>query len=103
MFLNFFSELRQARVPVTPREFLDLVRAIDLDLADQSVEDFYRLARAVLVKDERHLDAFDVVFASVFKGIVSVNQAVAAAEIPEQWLRKLRGSARKSRNSASTN
>ena len=89
MLLNFFTELRQARVPVTPREFLDLMKAMDLDLADRSVEDFYHLSRALLVKDERHLDAFDVTFASVFKGIVSVNQAVAKTEIPEEWLRKL--------------
>src|SRR5271163_695638 len=89
MFLEFFAELRKARVPVTPREFLDLMRALERDVADRTQEDFYRLARALLVKDERHLDAFDVVFASVFKGIASVNQAVAAAEIPDEWLRKL--------------
>ena len=71
MFLNFFAELRKAHVPVTPREFLDLIRAIDQDVPDQTIEDFYRLSRAVLVKDERHLDAFDVTFASVFKGILS--------------------------------
>ena len=89
MFLNFFAELRKARVPVTPREFLDLLRALDQDVPDQSIEDFYRLSRAVLVKDERHLDAFDVTFAHVFKGILSVSQAVDAAEIPEEWLKKM--------------
>src|ERR1700733_7388003 len=60
MFLNFFAELRKARVPVTPREFLDLLRALDREVPDTSIEDFYRLGRALLVKDERHLDAFDV-------------------------------------------
>ena len=89
MFLTFFTELRRARVPVTPREYLDLVRALELDVADQSVEDFYRLARTTLVKDERHLDKFDIVFASVFKGVLSLSQAVEAAELPEEWLRKL--------------
>src|ERR1700722_7303617 len=89
MFLTFFAELRRARVPVTPREYLDLVRALELDVADQSVEDFYRLARTTLVKDERHLDKFDIVFASVFKGIVSLAQAVEAVELPADWLRKL--------------
>ena len=74
MFLTFFTELRRARVPVTPREYLDLVRALELDVADHSIEDFYRLARATLVKDERHLDKFDVVFASVFKGILSAER-----------------------------
>jgi uncharacterized protein with von Willebrand factor type A (vWA) domain len=89
MFLTFFTELRRARVPVTPREYLDLVRALELDVADQSVEDFYRLARTTLVKDERHLDKFDVVFASVFKGVLSLSQAVEAVELPDEWLRKL--------------
>jgi hypothetical protein len=89
MFLTFFTELRRARVPVTPREYLDLVRALELEVADQSVEDFYRLARTTLVKDERHLDKFDIVFASVFKGVLSLSQAVEAIELPEEWLRKL--------------
>ena len=89
MFLNFFAELRKARVPVTPREYLDLLRALDLEVPDQTIDDFYRLSRAVLVKDERHLDAFDVAFAQVFKGILSVSQAVEAVDIPEEWLKKL--------------
>ncbi|HEY3718884.1 MAG TPA: VWA domain-containing protein [Roseiarcus sp.] len=89
MFLTFFTELRRARVPVTPREYLDLVRALELDVADHGIEDFYRLARATLVKDERQLDKFDLVFASVFKGILSLSEAVEAVELPEEWLRKL--------------
>ena len=89
MFLTFFTELRRARVPVTPREYLDLVRALELDVADHGIEDFYRLARATLVKDERQLDKFDVVFASVFKGILSLSEAVEAVELPEEWRRKL--------------
>jgi len=89
MFLTFFTELRRERVPVTPREYLDLVRALELDVADHSIEDFYRLARATLVKDERQLDKFDVVFAAVFKGILSLSEAVEAVELPEEWLRKL--------------
>ena len=89
MFLTFFAELRKARVPVTPRELLDLCRALEAGAAERTAEDFYRLSRAVLVKDERHLDAFDVVFAQVFKGALSLSQAVEAAEIPAEWLRKL--------------
>ena len=89
MFLNFFAELRKARVPVTPREYLDLLRALDLDVPDRTIEDFYRLSRAVLVKDERHLDAFDLVFASAFKGVLTLSDAVATTDIPEEWLRRL--------------
>ena len=89
MFLEFFTQLRQERVPVTPRELLDLCRALEHEVADPSAEDFYRLSRALLVKDERWLDAFDLVFAKVFKGALSLSQAVEAAQIPEEWLRKL--------------
>ena len=89
MFLAFFANLRQAQVPVTPREYLDLMRALDTDLADASVDEFYRLARALLVKDERNLDRFDVVFASTFKGALSLAAAVEARELPEEWLRRL--------------
>ena len=89
MFLEFFAELRNARIPVTPREFLDLCRALSEDVADHTGEDFYRLSRALLVKDERWLDAFDVVFAKVFKGALSLSEAVEAATIPEEWLKKL--------------
>ena len=89
MFLTFFANLRQAHVPVTPREYLDLMRAVEGDLADKSVDEFYRLSRAVLVKDERNLDKFDVVFASTFKGALSVAAAVEAQELPEEWLRRM--------------
>ena len=70
MFLKFFANLRQAHVPVTPREYLDLMRALQGDLAQMSVEEFYRLARALLIKDERNLDKFDVVFAATLKGVL---------------------------------
>ena len=89
MFLTFFTELRAAKVPVSLREYLSLLEALDQDLADKSVEEFYYLSRTCLVKDERHFDKFDQVFAHVFKGIESMGQAVDEAEIPEEWLRKL--------------
>ena len=68
MFLQFFTSLREAQVPVTLREYLTLLEALDADLADQTVENFYYLSRATLVKDERNLDKFDRVFGHVFKG-----------------------------------
>jgi uncharacterized protein with von Willebrand factor type A (vWA) domain len=89
MFLTFFTELRAAKVPVTLREYLTLLEALDRDLADKRVEDFYFLARACLVKDERNLDKFDRVFGHVFKGLETVGDALGAAEIPEEWLRKM--------------
>src|SRR4051794_39929338 len=67
MFLQFFTSLRDAQVPVTLREYLTLMEAISADLAEQTVENFYYLSRASLVKDERNLDKFDRVFGTVFK------------------------------------
>ena len=89
MFLTFFTNLREARVPVTPREYLDLMRALEGDLAERSVDEFYRLSRALLVKDERNLDRFDLVFAATFKGVLNVAAAVEAKELPEEWLRRM--------------
>jgi uncharacterized protein len=89
MFLAFFTELRAAKIPVTLREYLTLLEALDRDLADKKVEDFYYLSRACLVKDERNLDKFDRVFSKVFKGLQTLGEAAQAVEIPEEWLRKL--------------
>src|SRR6202051_1572714 len=89
MFLQFFTSLREAQVPVTLREYLTLMEAIDADLAEQSVENFYYLARTALVKDERNLDKFDRVFGTVFKGLESLLDAMLKADIPEEWLKKL--------------
>jgi len=88
MFLQFFTSLREAQVPVTLREYLTLMEAVDADLAEQSVEGFYYLARAALVKDERNLDKFDRVFGHVFKGLDFITEALTA-DIPLEWLKKL--------------
>jgi uncharacterized protein with von Willebrand factor type A (vWA) domain len=89
MFLTFFSALRDAQVPVTLREYLVLLDALNRDLAEKSVEDFYYLARTCLVKDERNLDKFDKVFGATFKGLESLLDAMEKAEIPADWLKKL--------------
>ena len=88
MFIDFFIELRGAKVPVSLREYLTLLEGMDAGLAEYSVDDFYYLSRACLVKDEKNLDKFDRVFASVFKGLESPADGIEA-EIPEEWLRKL--------------
>jgi len=87
MFINFFLELRQARVPVSLREYLTLLEAMRHHLADYSIDDFYYLSRSLLVKDERNLDKFDRVFGHHFKGLETIGDA--GVEIPEEWLRKL--------------
>jgi uncharacterized protein with von Willebrand factor type A (vWA) domain len=87
MFINFFLELRQAKVPVSLREYLTLLEAMKRNLAAYSVDEFYYLSRAALVKDERNLDKFDRVFGHHFKGLETIGDA--GVEIPEEWLRKL--------------
>ena len=87
MFIDFFLKLRDAKVPVSLREYLTLVEAVDAGLANYDVLDFYYLSRSTLVKDERNLDKFDRVFGEVFKGIEP--EPGEAHEIPEEWLRKL--------------
>ena len=91
MFIPFFLELKAARVPVSLREYLTLLEGMDARLVDYDVEGFYYLARAALVKDERHIDRFDQVFSHIFKGVeaVSGEGAVDVANIPEEWLRRL--------------
>jgi uncharacterized protein len=88
MFQRFFTELREARLPVSLKEYLSLLEALDADVIDSDVQDFYFLSRAALVKDERNLDKFDRVFGHVFKGLESTGEALAAT-IPEEWLRKV--------------
>ena len=88
MFLRLFNELRQAGVPVSLTEYLLLVESLDRGLAGHSTEEFYYLSRAALVKDERNLDRFDRVFASVFRGVESAGDDLMA-EVPDAWLRKL--------------
>ncbi|MFG1296064.1 vWA domain-containing protein [Xanthobacter variabilis] len=88
MFIAFFEALKTAGVPVSVREYLTLMEAMDRDLAGRQVETFYYLARASLVKDERHLDKFDQVFGQCFKGLEAA-LGEQGHSIPEDWLRKL--------------
>ena len=88
MFATFVQQLRSAGLPVSITEYLSLMGAMKAGVADYSVEDFYFLSRATLVKDERHLDRFDRVFATVFEG-VETPPGDPATDIPEEWLRKI--------------
>ncbi|MBV9827604.1 MAG: VWA domain-containing protein [Alphaproteobacteria bacterium] len=87
MFVSFFLELRQAKVPASLREFLTLLEGMRAGVARFDIEEFYFLSRTAMVKDERHLDRFDRVFGHCFNGIET--PADVQAELPEEWLRKL--------------
>ena len=88
MFVSFFHELKQANIPVSLREYLSLLEALDNDIIDRKVNDFYYLSRAALVKDEKNLDKFDRVFGHVFKGLENLEEG-EIAQIPDEWLRSL--------------
>src|SRR5450759_2803044 len=88
MYVTFFTELKSAGVPVKLREYLKLMQAIQADLASRRIDDFYYLSRATLVKDERHLDKFDRVFAECFRGLEAPDGELRR-DLPEEWLRKL--------------
>ena len=93
MFLPFFQTLREEAVPVSLREFLSFLEAMAAGLVIHDPEGFYHLARLTLVKDERHIDRFDRAFARAFSGLegVTVDQVLAALDLPRDWLEKLAG------------
>jgi len=91
MFLPFFETLRQARIPVSLREYLAFLEGMSKGLVTYDVDGFYYLARTAMVKDERHLDRFDQAFAHAFGGLeqITAEDVLEATEIPREWLEKL--------------
>jgi len=93
MLIDFFYTLRAAKLPVSVKEFLVLLQALKSGVVGPlsdgawSMEDFYHLARTVLVKDEKHYDKFDKAFAAYFHGVELL--ADFTREIPADWLRKM--------------
>src|SRR5580700_8217518 len=88
MLVNFFFELRQSGVPATVTEFLTLLEALSERVAWVSAQDFYYLARVCLVKDERHFDRFDRVFAETFAGAEKLFEQLVT-QVPAEWLQAL--------------
>lgn len=86
MLIDFFMEVKNARVPASLREYLDLIEALKEGITFADLDEFYYLSRLCLVKDERHFDKFDRAFDKYFKGIESLDFMLEQA-IPEDWLR----------------
>jgi uncharacterized protein with von Willebrand factor type A (vWA) domain len=92
MLIDFFYTLRAARLPVSVKEYLTLLEALQAGVVGPrnpeacSIDDFYYLARTTLVKDERHYDKFDRAFAAYFRGVEQI--ADFTQEIPADWLRQ---------------
>ena len=91
MFLPFFDQLRQHKVPVSMREFLAFLDGMAAGLATYDVDAFYYLARTSMVKDERNIDKFDRAFAAAFSGLenISLDDVMEAVDIPHEWLEKM--------------
>ena len=88
MLIRFFTDLRAGGVPVSLPEFLSLLEALEARVAALSAEEFYYLARMAMVKDERHFDRFDRVFAEHFEGAQKLFEKLTA-ELPPEWLQQL--------------
>jgi len=86
MLVGFFLHLKSFRLPVSTREFLTLLEALEQRVVTGSLDDFYVLARACLVKDEQHFDRFDLAFGSYFKGVDAIFEI--KGEIPAEWLKR---------------
>ena len=91
MFLNFFIELRNVKIPVSLKEYLSLLDCLDKNVISFKIENFYYLSRASLIKNEKHIDRFDLVFSKVFKGIedISLENLLNKVDIPKEWVKKL--------------
>ena len=87
MLVDFFLHLKAAKLPVSTREFLTLLEALQRGVVANDIDDFYVLARTCLVKDEALYDRFNLAFGSYFKGAAGIFDI--RGEIPEEWIRKL--------------
>lgn len=86
MLVNFFHGLKDAGIPVSTRELLDLLEALKRHLAFADMDDFYHLSRAIMVKDEKYYDRFDRAFGAHFKDLESLDDVIETL-IPDDWLR----------------
>jgi uncharacterized protein with von Willebrand factor type A (vWA) domain len=86
MFLDFFYGLRDAGVPLAIQEWQTFLRALEEGLHGSSLLRFYHLGRACLIKSETYFDAYDRVFARVFKGVEGALGDDVTEKVME-WLR----------------
>ncbi|WP_284459817.1 vWA domain-containing protein [Cupriavidus campinensis] len=86
MLIDFFFSLRHAKLPVSVKEYLTMLKALRAQVISPSIDEFYYLSRMTLVKDEKHFDKFDQTFAAYFKGVESLVDW--KSDIPLDWLQK---------------
>ncbi len=86
MLIDFFFTLKSAKIPVSIKEFLVLLEALEKQVIAPSLDDFYYLSRITLVKDEANFDKFDKAFGAYFHGVETLFEK--NPEIPLDWLIK---------------
>ena len=91
MFLDFFFKLKDSKIPVSLNEFLTFLQALEFNFVQFDVNKFYYLARASLVKDEKLIDKFDIIFGEYFNSIerIDIDDVIKFLNIPQDWLKKL--------------
>ena len=87
MLINLFNTLRSYGIPVSLREFLDLLNALEKKIIFADWNEFYYLSRSILVKDEKYFDKFDRAFDIYFRGIENLDD-IFKTMIPDEWLRE---------------
>ena len=86
MLIEFFNTVKKSGVNVSLKELLDLIKALNSNLINNTVQDFYFLSRSIMVKDERFYDKYDKAFGIFFEGIENLDFDFVKNEIPEEWL-----------------
>ena len=91
MFLDFFIKLKDAKIPVSLNEYLSFLSLLKFDFVQYDLEKFYYLAKTSLVKDEKFLDKFDIIFGEYFKSIekIQLEDVLQHLNIPSNWVSKL--------------
>ena len=91
MFLDFFLKLKDSKIPVSLNEFLIFLKALEFNFVQYSVDKFYYLARTCLIKDEKLIDKFDIIFGEYFGSIekIEIEDVLKFLNIPNGWLKKL--------------
>ncbi len=91
MLLPLFANLKDAKIPVSLREYLTLLEAMQAGLVNYDIDQFYFLARLCLVKDERNLDKFDLAFSKTFQGLenITFEDVMKTVDVPQEWIKKL--------------
>jgi len=86
LLIDFFLKLKSHKLPVSIKEYLTLLEAMDKKVIGQSVDEFYYLSRSALVKDEANFDKFDRAFAEFWQGVETIPGI--ETRVPLEWLLK---------------